>query len=55
MMYSLSKALRFSIDTPWEKLPETVRRSILEGLDGKKVVMSVPPEAKIKREDSEGK
>src|SRR6266853_1571224 len=55
VMYSLSKALRFSLETPWEKLPETVRRSILEGLDGKKVVMSVPPEAKVKREDSEGK
>src|SRR5437667_572967 len=55
MMYSLSKALRFSLDTPWEKLSETVRRSILEGLDGRKVVMCVPPEAKVKREDSEGK
>jgi len=55
MMYSLSKALRFSLETPWEKLPETVRRSILEGLDGKKVLMRVPPEAKVKREDSEGK
>src|SRR6202050_5021897 len=44
VMYSLSKALRFSLETPWEKLPETVRRSILEGLDGKKIVMSVPPE-----------
>jgi excinuclease ABC subunit A len=54
-MYSLSKALRFSLETPWEKLTETVRRSILEGLDGKKIVMCVPPEAKVKREDSEGK
>ena len=26
MMYSLSKTLRFSLDTPWEKLPETVRQ-----------------------------
>ncbi|HEY6393455.1 MAG TPA: excinuclease ABC subunit UvrA [Bryobacteraceae bacterium] len=55
MIYSLSKALRFSLETPWEKLPDTVRRTILEGLDGKKIVMSVPPDAKIKREDSEGK
>jgi len=55
MMYSLSKTLRFSLDTPWEKLPETVRRVILEGLDGKKIVMSVPPDAKVRREDSEGK
>jgi excinuclease ABC subunit A len=55
VMYSLSKALRFSLETPWTKLPETVRRAILEGLDGKKIVMSVPPDAKVKREDWEGK
>src|SRR5579864_5103756 len=55
VMYSLSKALRFSLETPWQKLSETVRRAILEGLDGKKIVMLMPPEAKVKREDSEGK
>src|SRR5260370_14934914 len=55
VMYSLAKALRFSLETPWEKLPETVRRAILEGTDGKKIVMLVPPEAKVKREDAEGK
>jgi excinuclease ABC subunit A len=55
MMYSLSKALRFSLETPWEKLPDTVRRAILEGLDGRKIVVCVPPDAKVKREDSEGK
>src|SRR3989475_4101963 len=46
VMYSLAKTLRFSLETPWEKLPETVRRAILEGLDGRKIVMSVPPAAK---------
>jgi excinuclease ABC subunit A len=55
VMYSLSKSLRFSLETPWEKLPAAVRRTLLEGLDGKKVVMSVPLDAKVKREDSEGK
>ena len=55
IMYSLAQTLRFSLETPWEKLPAAVRRAILEGLDGKKIVMSVPPEAKVKREDSEGK
>src|SRR5438094_2578436 len=49
VMYSLAKTLRFSLETPWEKLPETVRRAILEGIDGRKIVMSVPPEAKVKR------
>ncbi len=37
IMYSLAKALDFSLDTPWEKLPETVRHAILYGLDGKKL------------------
>ncbi|HEV1284791.1 MAG TPA: excinuclease ABC subunit UvrA, partial [Bryobacteraceae bacterium] len=55
MMYSLSKAFRFSLDTPWEKLPETVRNTILNGLDGKKIAISMPPDAKVKRDDSEGK
>jgi len=49
-MYSLSKSLRFSLDTPWEKLTETVRRSILEGLDGKKVLDVHAAGAKVKRE-----
>ena len=55
VMYSLSKALHFSLETPWEKLPEKVRHAILNGLDGKKIVIRVPPDAKVKREDSEGK
>ena len=55
VMYSLAKTLSFSLETPWEKLPESIRRAILEGLDGKKMVMRVPPEAKVKREDAEGK
>jgi len=55
VMYSLAKALCFSLDTPWEKLPQTVRTAILEGIEGRKIAMSVPPDAKVKREDSEGK
>jgi excinuclease ABC subunit A len=55
IMYSLSKALHFSLETPWEKLPDGVRQAILNGLDGKKIVVYVPPEAKVKREDAEGK
>jgi excinuclease ABC subunit A len=55
MMYSLSKALRFSLETPWQKLPESVRTTILNGLESKKIVIAVPPDAKVKHEDSEGK
>jgi excinuclease ABC subunit A len=55
VMYSLSKMLRFSLDTPWEKLSESVRTAILDGIQPRKVVMCVPPDAKVRREDSEGK
>src|SRR5712692_6421575 len=55
MMYSLSKALGFSLETPWEKLPETARNAILNGIEHRKIVVKTPPEAKAKREDAEGK
>src|SRR6202008_262153 len=54
VMYSLSKLLRFSLDTPWEKLPEKARHAILYGLDGKKLATSLPPDAKVKREEWQG-
>src|SRR5205823_3896871 len=54
MMYSLAKVLRFSLEAPWEKLPETGRQAILYGID-KKIPMATPPESKEKRGDWEGK
>ena len=30
VMYSLSKKLGFSLDTPWENLPEAARNAVLE-------------------------
>ena len=55
IMYSISKALGISLDTPWEKLPAKARDAILNGVEGKKITVRVPPEAKVKREESEGK
>jgi excinuclease ABC subunit A len=55
VMYSLAKALRFSLESPWADLPETVRGAILYGIDPKKIVLAVPPEAKVKRDEWEGK
>jgi len=55
IMYSLSRILGFSLETPWEKLPESVRNVILNGLDHKKIVVQMPPEAKVKRDDQAGK
>ena len=54
MIYSLSKALGFSLDTPWEKLPEAARQAILNGVE-KKIVMTAPPESKVARDNREGR
>ena len=55
VMYSLSKAVPFSLDTPWQELPEETRNIILYGLESAKVSITSPPEAKVKRDDQEGK
>jgi excinuclease ABC subunit A len=55
VMYSLARELRFSLDDPWEKLPELARNAILFGIDQKKIALKVPPEAKDKRGEWEGK
>jgi excinuclease ABC subunit A len=54
MMFSLSRALDFGLDTPWKDLPESVRQAILYGID-RKIVMHSPPDAKVKRDDHDGK
>ena len=43
--------MKFSLDTPWEKLPESARHAILYGLEGRKLKTTSPPESKVKRED----
>ena len=55
VMYSLSKSLGFSLETPWKDLPKKVHQAILEGLEGKKMVLAAPPDAKTKRDDWEGR
>src|SRR5579863_402245 len=50
ILYTLSAVLKFSLDTPWEELPETVRQSILYGLE-KKFKTIQPPDCKVRRED----
>jgi excinuclease ABC subunit A len=51
ILYTLSGVLKFSLDTPWEKLPEKTRNAILFGLDGRKLRTVAPPESKVKRDD----
>jgi excinuclease ABC subunit A len=50
-MYTLSTVLEFSLDTPWEKLPEEARHAILYGLDCRKLRTTPPPGSKVKRDD----
>ena len=40
-MYSLSKALGFSLDTPWKELPEPARNAILYGIEPQKIALIV--------------
>jgi excinuclease ABC subunit A len=54
VMFSLARALQFSLDMPWEKLPEPVRKTVLTGLD-RKITLFRPPDAKGSNEDWEGK
>jgi excinuclease ABC subunit A len=53
-MYSLAQALFFSLDAPWQELPEAVRNAVLYGIEGK-IALAVPPEAKVRRGEWEGK
>jgi len=43
-MYSLAKDKGFSLETPWEKLPEATRNEILYGIE-RKIALVVPPGA----------
>ncbi|MBO0721876.1 MAG: excinuclease ABC subunit UvrA, partial [Blastocatellia bacterium] len=54
IMYSLAQKLGFSLEVPWEKLPESAHNAILYGIE-KKVPTATPPEAKVKRDEWEGK
>jgi excinuclease ABC subunit A len=45
----------FTLDTPWEKLPQAARNAILYGTDQKKITLVTPPDAKEKRDDRDGK
>jgi excinuclease ABC subunit A len=55
VMYSLARARRFSLDTPWNELTDAARQAVLYGIEPSKVVLTTPPEAKAKRDDHEGK
>jgi excinuclease ABC subunit A len=51
VMFSLSKAIGFSLDKPWKDLSERARKAILYGIEPKKVKLLAPAGAR----DSRGK
>jgi excinuclease ABC subunit A len=55
IMYSLALAMKFALDVPWKDLPQEARQAILYGLDTRKIRIVSPPEAKVKRDDQEGR
>ena len=55
MMYSLSQALGFPLDAPWRTLSKPAREAILYGIEPRKVPMRTPPDAKIRRDEHEGR
>jgi excinuclease ABC subunit A len=55
MMYSLSVARKFALDTPWKGLPEAARNAVLYGIEPDRVTMRIPPDAKVRPEDHEGR
>jgi excinuclease ABC subunit A len=55
MMFSLASTLGFALDSPWNLLPEKARSAILYGLDAQKIRLTSPPDAKVKRDDHEGR
>jgi excinuclease ABC subunit A len=55
VMYSLARTLGVSLDAPWKDLSESARHAILYGIEPRKIALTSPPEAKVKRDDQEGK
>jgi len=54
-MYSLARSEGFSLDVPWQDLQDQAKNAILNGIEGRKIRFISPPEAKIKRDQWEGK
>ncbi len=55
MMFSLAAALKFPLDAPWSQLTEAARAAILYGIDSRKIEIKTPPDAKVARDDNEGR
>jgi excinuclease ABC subunit A len=54
-MYSLSQHYKFSLDTPFEKLPQKIVDVLLNGTGSEKFELKLPPDAKNKDQKHIGK
>ena len=50
LIYTLSKKLKFDLDTPWQDLPKKVQDAMLFGLGDKPLQLLQPPDAKERKE-----
>ncbi|MBT3342208.1 MAG: excinuclease ABC subunit UvrA [Gemmatimonadetes bacterium] len=50
LVYTLSQKLKFSLDTPWQDLPQKVRDAILFGLGDEPIQLLKPPDAKVDKD-----
>ena len=50
LTYTLSKKLKFSLDEPWQDLPQRVRKALLFGTGDTPVKLQMPPDAKERKE-----
>jgi excinuclease ABC subunit A len=55
MMFSLSTALDFPLDSPWNQLPESARTAILYGIEPRRILLKAPPDTKVRRDNWEGR
>ena len=55
MMFSLAAALKFPLDSPWNRLPGEVHQALLYGIEPRRIPMLTPPDAKIRRASWDGK
>jgi excinuclease ABC subunit A len=55
MMYSLSAAQGFALDVPWKDLPQAARDAVLYGIDQNRIPVRTPPDAKVRRDEHEGR
>ena len=50
LVYTLSKRMKFSLDTPWQDLKKEVQEAILFGLGDERIQLVKPPDAKQRKD-----